>query len=143
MNSYLPGWDCHGLPIENKALQDLKVSITTMQAMTNIHPNYNIPFFVQEEPHSLLASTIRSAARKTAEREMKIQREEFEQFGIMADWNKESTYRTLGNDIFEGLLWIVTEWFLDHQYEMRQLRIFQQMVSKGSFPRVIDKQSAC
>lgn len=25
--SYLPGWDCHGLPIENKALQDLKVSL--------------------------------------------------------------------------------------------------------------------
>lgn len=24
-NSFLPGWDCHGLPIENKALQDLKV----------------------------------------------------------------------------------------------------------------------
>ena len=23
--SYVPGWDCHGLPIENKALQDLNV----------------------------------------------------------------------------------------------------------------------
>ncbi|KAI9460791.1 tRNA synthetases class I-domain-containing protein [Boletus coccyginus] len=88
---YFPGWDCHGLPIENKALQDLK-----------------------EDPRSLLASTIRTAARKTAELEMKIQREEFEKFGIMADWSKESTYRTL-----------------DHQYEMRQLRVFQQMVSKG------------
>ncbi|KAG9311700.1 hypothetical protein JVU11DRAFT_7938 [Chiua virens] len=91
MYSYLPGWDCHGLPIENKALQDLK-----------------------EDLHSLLASTIRDAARMTAEREMKIQREEFEKFAIMADWSKESTYRTL-----------------DHQYEMRQLRIFQKMVSKG------------
>ncbi|KAN0085929.1 tRNA synthetases class I (I, L, M and V) domain containing protein [Tylopilus felleus] len=88
---YFPGWDCHGLPIENKALQDLK-----------------------EDPHSLPATTIRSAARKTAKQEMKIQREEFEKFGIMADWSKESTYRTL-----------------DHQYEMRQLLIFQQMVSKG------------
>ncbi|KAG8216484.1 tRNA synthetases class I-domain-containing protein [Butyriboletus roseoflavus] len=91
VHSYFPGWDCHGLPIENKALQDLK-----------------------QDPHSLPASTIRGAARKTAEREMKIQREEFEKFGIMADWSKESTYRTL-----------------DHQYEMRQLRIFQKMVSKG------------
>lgn len=65
---------------------------------------------------------------------MKIQREEFEKFGIMADWSKESTYRTLGNDYF----WVisksfVTERFLDHQYEMRQLLIFQQMVSKGYF----------
>lgn len=40
---------------------------------------------------------IRDAARKTAEREMKVQRQEFEKFGIMADWSKESTYRTLGN----------------------------------------------
>ncbi|KAH0834854.1 isoleucyl-tRNA synthetase [Lanmaoa asiatica] len=89
---YFPGWDCHGLPIENKALLDLR-----------------------EDPHSLPASVIRGAARRTAEREMKIQREEFEKFGIMADWSKES---------------FVTEYFLDHQYEMRQLRIFQQMVSK-------------
>jgi hypothetical protein len=22
---YIPGWDCHGLPIENKALKELKV----------------------------------------------------------------------------------------------------------------------
>ncbi|KAF9226386.1 isoleucyl-tRNA synthetase [Gyrodon lividus] len=88
---YFPGWDCHGLPIEMKALQDLK-----------------------KDPHILPASIIRDAAKETAEHEMKIQKEEFEQFGIMADWSKESTYRTL-----------------DHYYEMRQLRIFQQMVSKG------------
>ncbi|KAI6021790.1 tRNA synthetases class I-domain-containing protein [Pisolithus microcarpus] len=88
---YVPGWDCHGLPIENKALQDLK-----------------------GDPHTLAPDTIRSAARRTAEREMSTQQEEFKQFGIMADWSPESTYRTL-----------------DHAYEIRQLRVFQQMVSKG------------
>ncbi|KAI6099470.1 tRNA synthetases class I-domain-containing protein [Pisolithus croceorrhizus] len=88
---YVPGWDCHGLPIENKALQDLK-----------------------GDPHTLAPDTIRSAARETAEREMSTQQEEFKQFGIMADWSPESTYRTL-----------------DHVYEIRQLRVFQQMVSKG------------
>jgi len=65
---------------------------------------------------------------------MKIQREEFEKFGIMADWSKESTYRTLGNDLWVITDSFVTEYFLDHQYEMRQLRIFQQMVSKGLLP---------
>ncbi|KAH7882347.1 tRNA synthetases class I-domain-containing protein [Phlebopus sp. FC_14] len=88
---YIPGWDCHGLPIENKALQDLK-----------------------KDPQSLPPSSIREAAKATAQREMKIQQEEFKQFGILADWSPESTYRTL-----------------DHSYELRQLRIFQQMVSKG------------
>ncbi|KAG6331358.1 hypothetical protein ID866_7732 [Astraeus odoratus] len=87
---YIPGWDCHGLPIENKALQDLK-----------------------QDPHTLSPHTIRSAAKETAGREMSKQREEFKEFGIMADWSRESTYRTL-----------------DHAYEMRQLRVFQQMVSK-------------
>ncbi|KAL4073583.1 tRNA synthetases class I-domain-containing protein [Scleroderma citrinum] len=89
---YLPGWDCHGLPIENKALQDLK-----------------------KDPHTLPPHTIRSAAEETAGREMEKQKEEFKQFGIMADWSIESTYRTLA----------------DHTYEMRQLRVFQQMVCKG------------
>ncbi len=36
-----------------------------------------------------------SAARKTALREIETQKEEFQQFGIMADWSKETTYRTL------------------------------------------------
>jgi hypothetical protein len=26
-DSYVPGWDCHGLPIENKALKDLNVRV--------------------------------------------------------------------------------------------------------------------
>lgn len=98
MNSYFPGWDCHGLPIENKALQDLKASVISPKVMAVI----TIDFFAQEDPHSLPVSTIRTAARKTAEREMKIQREEFEKFGIMADWSEASTYRTLGNGFFEG-----------------------------------------
>ncbi|KAK0496309.1 tRNA synthetases class I-domain-containing protein [Armillaria luteobubalina] len=88
---YIPGWDCHGLPIENKALKDLGT-----------------------DSRSLTPSDIRSAARKTALREIEIQKEEFQQFGIMADWSKETTYRTL-----------------DHGYEMRQLGIFQKMVENG------------
>lgn len=101
LNSYFPGWDCHGLPIENKALQDLKVSPVLRLASSSQSPyRYNHFCFTQEDPHSLPASTIRDAARETAEREMKIQRAEFEKFGIMADWSKESTYRTLGNDFF-------------------------------------------
>ncbi|KAH7907567.1 tRNA synthetases class I-domain-containing protein [Hygrophoropsis aurantiaca] len=88
---YFPGWDCHGLPIENKALQELKKDVVTLP------PN-----------------VIRSAAKSTAEREMQTQKEEFQQFGIMADWSPKTTYRTL-----------------DHQYEIRQLQIFQKMVEKG------------
>ncbi|KAF9048105.1 isoleucyl-tRNA synthetase [Hymenopellis radicata] len=90
--SYTPGWDCHGLPIENKALKDLGVDST-----------------------ALLPTALRLAARETALREIVVQKHEFQQFGIMADWHDDaSTYRTL-----------------DHDYEMRQLEIFQSMVEKG------------
>ncbi|KAF9493086.1 isoleucyl-tRNA synthetase [Pleurotus eryngii] len=88
---YIPGWDCHGLPIENKALQELG-----------------------KESSTASASEIRSAASSTAQREVQSQKQQFQELGIMADWSEASTYRTL-----------------DHDYEMRQLRIFQKMVANG------------
>lgn len=45
---------------------------------------------------ALSAATIRSAANGTAVREVSSQKEQFRQFGIMADWDTKSTYRTLG-----------------------------------------------
>ncbi|KAG5716151.1 Isoleucyl-tRNA synthetase [Termitomyces sp. T112] len=70
--NYIPGWDCHGLPIENKALQELG------------QDSSNTP-----------AGTIREAAHATARQEIASQKEQFKHFGIMADWSDESTYRTL------------------------------------------------
>ncbi|XP_006463993.1 hypothetical protein AGABI2DRAFT_187407 [Agaricus bisporus var. bisporus H97] len=90
--NYLPGWDCHGLPIENKALQELG-----------------------KDSRSVDPTTIREAANTTALREISSQKSQFWSFGVMADWgSSEATYRTL-----------------DHNYEMRQLRIFRKMVEKG------------
>ncbi|KAI5121814.1 hypothetical protein M0805_009806 [Coniferiporia weirii] len=89
--NYIPGWDCHGLPIEAKTLKELK-----------------------REAHTLPSTVIRTSAKSVAEREVVKQKEEFQELGIMADWSKEGTYRTL-----------------DKSYEIRQLRVFQQMVEKG------------
>ncbi|KAG8862966.1 isoleucine-tRNA ligase [Tulasnella sp. 330] len=89
--SYVPGWDCHGLPIESKALEELKAG------------HEQVP-----------PAKIREMARKVASRAIDIQREEFKQFGIMADWSDQGTYRTF-----------------DHDYEIRQLRVFQELVRKG------------
>lgn len=89
----MPGWDCHGLPIENKALKS-----------------------VQVDDHRVISpAEIRSLANNTAVRAVESQKIEFRELGIMADWDGAgSTYRTL-----------------DHDYEMRQLRIFQKMVEQG------------
>ncbi|KAL6298677.1 isoleucyl-tRNA synthetase [Sparassis latifolia] len=88
---YLPGWDCHGLPIENKVLK--KLGKHSREVSSNI---------------------IRAEAEAYARQEVQLQTSEFRQFGIMADWSPETTYRTL-----------------DPDYEIRQLRIFQKMVEKG------------
>ena len=70
---YHPGWDCHGLPIEMKALSHLRVG----------------------EVSALTPSAIRSRARAEAEAAIELQKSEFQRFGIMADWSNSTTYRTL------------------------------------------------
>ncbi|KAL0568341.1 isoleucine-tRNA ligase, partial [Marasmius crinis-equi] len=89
---YLPGWDCHGLPIENKALQELgKDSVTASP------------------------STIRDAAYNTATREIASQKAQFQEFGIMADWGSElSTYRTLDHRYEMRQLQIFKKMMSDH-----------------------------
>uniref|UniRef100_A0A8B9H3M6 isoleucine--tRNA ligase n=1 Tax=Astyanax mexicanus TaxID=7994 RepID=A0A8B9H3M6_ASTMX len=84
---YVPGWDCHGLPIELKALGELQAKdMTPLQ--------------------------IRQKAREFAEEAIARQRAAFQRWGVMADW--ENCYYT-----FNG------------QYEAAQLRVFEDMHSKG------------
>lgn len=69
----MPGWDCHGLPIELKAVAE-----------------------AQGKP--LSATEVREAARQVAYREMNGQRASFRDFAIMADWDDACTYRTMSFD---------------------------------------------
>ncbi|PKX90388.1 isoleucine--tRNA ligase ISM1 [Aspergillus novofumigatus IBT 16806] len=80
---YVPGWDCHGLPIELKALELQKELGNT--------------------GGSIGAAAIRKAARKLAGRTVKEQMKGFRSFGVMADWDghwktmdKEFEKRQLG-----------------------------------------------
>ncbi|CAK9796616.1 Isoleucine--tRNA ligase, mitochondrial [Anthophora plagiata] len=63
---YVPGWDCHGLPIELKA----------------IHDNCQDPL------------EIRRKARKYAEEAIVKQKEAFQSWGVMADWSESGCYFT-------------------------------------------------
>lgn len=51
----------------------------------------------KSDPHSLPISVIRAKAMEFAKNEIEVQKEEFSQLGIMADWHSQlMTYRTLG-----------------------------------------------
>src|SRR5215831_7439111 len=62
---YIPGWDCHGLPIEinvDKELGSRKTKLTTEQ--------------------------IRQACRRYAEKYIELQKKEFVRLGIFGEWSK-------------------------------------------------------
>jgi isoleucyl-tRNA synthetase len=67
---FVPGWDCHGLPIEHQVLKELG-----------------------ENKKNLDALAIRKLCRAYAEKYFKIQREEFKRLGVLADW--EHPYLTM------------------------------------------------
>ena len=66
---YVPGWDCHGLPIELKALQQNKAS------------------GLLGDKTELSAVAVRSVARELARQAVETQRKGFRGWGIMADWD--------------------------------------------------------
>jgi isoleucyl-tRNA synthetase len=71
---YVPGWDCHGLPIETALLKEMKMS---KRGVTDI------PKF-------------RRDAAAFAERFIGLQREEFKRLGLFGDW--ERPYKTMAKD---------------------------------------------
>ncbi|KAF2089144.1 isoleucyl-tRNA synthetase [Saccharata proteae CBS 121410] len=71
---YIPGWDCHGLPIEMKALQSRTAS----------------------EREALGAAKTRQIARELATKTVHDQRQSFKSWGIMGDW--DNAYTTMAKD---------------------------------------------
>jgi isoleucyl-tRNA synthetase len=61
---YVPGWDCHGLPIE-----------------------HNVDIEIGEKKKDLSLADIRRLCRQYAEKFIDIQREEFKRLGVMGDWD--------------------------------------------------------
>ena len=71
---YIPGWDCHGLPIEFKVSQDMRKAGDT----------------------SADAATIRKACEVYARKYIDIQRGQFKRLGVLGDWEKP--YLTLNKE---------------------------------------------
>ena len=71
---YVPGWDCHGLPIEFKVSQEMRKAGNTAA-----------------DP-----ATIRTACEAYARKYIDIQRTQFKRLGVLGDW--ENPYLTLNKE---------------------------------------------
>ncbi|MGA1367076.1 MAG: isoleucine--tRNA ligase [Blastocatellia bacterium] len=67
---YVPGWDCHGLPIEIKVEEELGA-----------------------HRHEMPVIEIRRAARRHAEKFLALQRDDFRRLGILGEW--DHPYQTM------------------------------------------------
>jgi isoleucyl-tRNA synthetase len=81
---FVPGWDCHGLPIEHKVDQELGAKKAQMQPVD-----------------------IRRACRKYAEKYVEAHRRDFKRLGVLGQWDKP--YLTMSAQ-YEA---VIAEAFLD------------------------------
>ncbi len=70
---YVPGWDCHGMPIEHQLFKEL--GLTKQQ---------------------IAQTAFREKARAYAQRYVEIQREQFKRLGVSGDW--DHPYLTMAQD---------------------------------------------
>jgi len=92
---YVPGWDCHGLPIELKVEERFKKKKRKKEEITD--------------------SEFRSACREYAKGQIDVQREEFKRLGITGDWShpyitmdylfEANTVREIGKFLSNGNLY--------------------------------------
>ena len=71
-SNYVPGWDCHGLPIE------WKIEEENYRSKGKTKPNF-------KDPAAMVA--FRRECRAYADKWLNVQREEFKRLGIIGDWD--------------------------------------------------------
>ena len=81
---YVPGWDCHGLPVEWKVLQDLG-----------------------EGRKDMAKSQVRARCRDYALRYVDAQREQFKSLGVSGDW--DHPYLTLQHSYEAGVMEVLAQ----------------------------------
>lgn len=75
-SNYVPGWDCHGLPIE------WKIEEENYRSKNKPKPNFS-------DPAAMVA--FRQECRAYAQRWLDVQRDEFKRLGVEGDWDHPYT----------------------------------------------------
>ncbi|SMC28189.1 Isoleucyl-tRNA synthetase [Andreprevotia lacus DSM 23236] len=93
---YVPGWDCHGLPIEHQIEKITKLDSKAIKANPDIHARiveYRKANGLDPKSTDLTPAFIRELCRDYAAKQIDIQRKDFIRLGIIGDW--ENPYRTM------------------------------------------------
>jgi len=93
---YVPGWDCHGLPIETRVDNDLGARKAQMAP-----------------------AEFRAACRKYAEKYVELQRQDFKRLGVFGRW--EQPYLTMSAD-YQAVIAAAFVEFLDRGYVYKGLK---------------------
>src|SRR5450756_1331939 len=118
---YIPGWDCHGLPIEFKVSQEMRKQqsaadiVSADQTSSTAVAKQNEDGTSGRMPEARLentAATIRKACEAYARKYIDVQRTQFKRLGVLGDW--ENPYLTLNKE-----------------YEADELRLFADIVAQG------------
>ncbi len=130
---YVPGWDCHGLPIEFKVSQEMRKQraaviqeaeqtdpaggrtpgeISSSGKMPEARSRSAADVLLGEQTSTFDAVTIRKACEAYARKYIHLQREQFKRLGVFGDW--DNPYLTLNKE-----------------YEADELRLFADIVERG------------
>ena len=84
LSPYVPGWDCHGLPVEHQLLKEMNIT-----------------------KHEIDRVAFRKKAYNYAMKFVRIQAEEFKRLGIFGDW--DNPYLTLSKDYEADILYVLAD----------------------------------
>ncbi len=101
---YVPGWDCHGLPIEFKVTQEMRKA--KKSDVRDSKSEADMP------GDGFAAAELRKACEAYARKYIDIQRAQFKRLGVLGDW--DNPYLTLNKE-----------------YEAEELRLFSKIVEQG------------
>ncbi len=93
---FVPGWDCHGLPIEHQVMRKLGKE------------------FRKKSP-----AEIRQLCKEYASKYVDYQRKQFKRFGVLADW--KHPYLTMSPDFEAGIMDVLLK-IVEQGYVYRELR---------------------
>jgi isoleucyl-tRNA synthetase len=100
---FIPGWDCHGLPIELKVLQQIS----------------------HNKQSKMAAGSIRKHASASAFNASRSQSLDIQRWGVMADWG--NSFKRTQTEEEETSIYKT----MDKGYELEQIRVFREMLKSG------------